>query len=261
MPKNDQIIYGAPCWVDLTNTDIEGTKSFYNALFGWDFADMGEDFGHYNIITIGEDAVGGAMQYSPEFMGPNPINAWSVYFSAPSAEEAVASAVAHGGTVMAPPMQVAEQGTNAVVFDATGAEYGIWQPDQRVGFDRWGEHGFPGWFEMQTRDLDASVAYYSSVLPVELGDEPMPEGMSYKTLNINGQPHAGIYDATTVMPESVPNYWTIYFIVNDTDTAVAIAQAHGGTLVMPAMDSPHGRMAGLTDPAGAFFFVINDDES
>lgn len=261
MPAYDTVIHGSPCWVDLTNTNIEGTRVFYNALFGWNFADMGEEFGHYNIIMIGEDAVGGAMQYSPEFMGPNPINSWSIYFSYPDAEAAVASAVAHGGTVMAPPMQVAEQGTNAVVVDPTGADYGIWQPDQRVGFDRWGEHGFPGWFELQTRDFDASSAYYSSVLPVTLGDEMMGEGERYYTLNINGQPHAGIYDATAMMAEGAPNTWTIYFIVNDTDVAVETAVANGGTVVSPAVDSPHGRFAGITDLAGAFFYVISGEEA
>ncbi|MCA9833766.1 MAG: VOC family protein [Thermomicrobiales bacterium] len=260
MPANDKVIYGAPCWVDLTNGNLEGTKAFYHALFGWEFEDMGEDFGHYNIITIGEDAVGGCMQYSPEFMGPVEINAWSVFFSQPDAEAALQTAVAHGGSVVAPAMKVAQQGTNAAAADPTGAAYGVWQPDQRVGFDRWGEHGFPGWFELQTRDFDASTAYYSAVLPAELGDEPMPEGMRYKTLNINGMPHAGIYDATTDLPEGVPNYWAVYFIVNDTDAAVEAAVAQGGT-AGPATDSAHGRFAAITDPAGAFFFVISGEES
>lgn len=260
MPKTENTVYGAPCWVDLTNTNLEGTKAFYNALFGWEFQDMGEDFGHYNIITVGPDRVGGAMQYSAEFMGPVEINAWSIYFAVADAEAALKSAVEHGGSVVAPPMQVADQGSNAVAVDSTGAVYGVWQPNQMRGFDRWGEHGFPGWFELQTRDFDASCAYYSTVLSAELGDEPMSDDMRYKTLNIGGMPYAGIFEATSHLPEGAPNCWTIYFIVDNTDAAIETALANGGQVVIPATDSPYGRMAGLTDPAGTYFFVIQGGE-
>lgn len=204
MPKYDETIFGTPCWIDLTSTDLEGVKPFYAALFNWSFQDMGPDFGNYNIISVGEDVVGGSMQYNAEFMGPVPINAWSLYFATEDAEAAITKAVELGGKGYTPAMEVGDQGTMGEVTDPSGALLGFWQPNQRKGFDRWGEHGFPGWFELHTRDFDGASMFYPQLLGAELGTEPMEEGMRYSTLNINGQPSAGIWDIQGVLPEEVP---------------------------------------------------------
>lgn len=58
---------GSPTWIDLGTHDIDGAAAFYGELFGWDFADQGEDFGHYNMITTNGAPVGGAMS---SLMGP-----------------------------------------------------------------------------------------------------------------------------------------------------------------------------------------------
>ena len=45
-------------------------------------------------------------------------------------------------------------------------------------------------------------------------------------------------------------------LVDDTDATVAQASAAGGTVVAPAEDTPYGRVARLTDPAGVPFSVM-----
>jgi predicted enzyme related to lactoylglutathione lyase len=60
-------------------------------------------------------------------------------------------------------------------------------------------------------------------------------------------------------PEGTPSHWLVYFGVPSTDDAVAAAEAGGGSVRMPAMDSPFGRLAVLADPAGAAFCVIETD--
>lgn len=261
MPTYDETIFGTPCWVDLTSTDLDDVKSFYTALFNWSFQDIGEDFGHYNIISVGDDVVGGSMQYNSEFMGPVPINAWSLYFATEDAEAAITKAVDLGGKGITPPMQVGDQGTMAEVSDPTGAAIGLWQPENRKGFDRWGEHGFPGWFELHTRDFDAAGNFYSSLLNVELGTNSMEADMRYHTLDVNGNAHAGIWDITGVLPEEAPSQWNVYFIVDDTDAAIATAKQNGGSVLMEPDDTPFGRMSTIADPAGATFNIISGGES
>ena len=53
-----------------------------------------------------------------------------------------------------------------------------------------------------------------------------------------------------------PARWVLYFGVAEADAAVAAAESGGGSVATPATDSPYGRMAGLADPAGAVFWVI-----
>lgn len=52
---------GDPMWVDLGSDQLEESKKFYSELFGWEFTDTGADFGHYNIITLNGQRIGGAM--------------------------------------------------------------------------------------------------------------------------------------------------------------------------------------------------------
>jgi len=47
--------------------------------------------------------------------------------------------------------------------------------------------------------------------------------------------------------------------VADTDATVAKAVELGGSVLVPAQDSPHGRFAGLADPMGAAFNVVQVD--
>ena len=54
----------------------------------------------------------------------------------------------------------------------------------------------------------------------------------------------------------VPPHWAVYFSVADADAAVSRASELGATLSMPAKESPYGRFAGLLDPQGASFYVI-----
>jgi predicted enzyme related to lactoylglutathione lyase len=53
-------------------------------------------------------------------------------------------------------------------------------------------------------------------------------------------------------------HWIVYFGVADADAAAAVAEGAGGSVLSPPSDSPYGRMAGLVDPGGALFWVIQD---
>lgn len=59
------------------------------------------------------------------------------------------------------------------------------------------------------------------------------------------------------MPAEVPSHWSVYFVVSDVDATVAKATELGGNAFLPAFDSPQGRLAGIVDPFGARFMVIN----
>lgn len=256
MPRYEESIFGTPCWIDLTTTELEQVKPFYSSLFNWDFWDIGPDFGNYHLISVGEDVVGGCIQYNAESMDPVPINAWSIYFATEDIEASITRAVELGGKGYTQAHEVGDQGTRGEVTDPSGALLGLWQPNQRKGIDRWGEHGFPGWFELHTRNLDAAGKFYTSLLGTELGTDSEGD-MSYHTLNVNGNAHAGIWDITGVLPNEYPARWNIYLISDDTDASLAIVRENGGNVLMEPEDTPHGRMSTVEDPAGATFNIIS----
>ena len=64
---------------------------------------------------------------------------------------------------------------------------------------------------------------------------------------------AGIMDATAFLPKGQPAQWSVYWEVDDADATVAKVKALGGSVVMDPETTPYGRLAVVTDPAGAQF--------
>ena len=86
-----------------------------------------------------------------------------MYLAVDDAEATVDAAARQRRQVIVPPMDVEALGTMAVVTDVGGAAIGMWQPGEHRGFGVLGEPGTPSWFELHTRDYDATVAFYRDV--------------------------------------------------------------------------------------------------
>ncbi len=258
MPKVASIPMGAPIWMDLSTSDPDRAKTFYSQLFGWNATDMGEEFGHYIMLNKGDAAIAGMMKKGDEM--PGMPDAWMVYLAVADASATAEAVKAAGGQIMFDAMDVGDQGVMAMVTDPSGAAVGLWQPKSQRGFDLFGEHGAPAWHELHTRDVDAASTFYGDVFGVEVADMEMDGGPRYKTIKIDGEDQAGIMDAGSFLPEGVPSHWTVYYGVDDTDSAIAKARDLGGSVLSPAEDTPFGRMATLSDPMGATFNVISVGE-
>ena len=93
-----------------------------------------------------------------------------------------------------------------VVIDPVGAAIGFWQPGTHVGFTEWGEHGAPYWFECQSKDYDASLAFYRTVLGAridEIGTGGDPDAVGpdrYGQVFAGESAYAGIMDAAKLFP-------------------------------------------------------------
>jgi predicted enzyme related to lactoylglutathione lyase len=259
VPKLDAAApIGAPCWIDLFTSDPEKSRAFYEQLFGWTSEDAGEQYGGYVNFRKDGIQVAGCMRNDGHSGMPD---VWSVYLATDDAKATVDAAAANGGQVLLPAMDVGELGTMALVTDAGGAAIGIWQPGLHRGFGILGETGTPAWFELFTRDYDATVEFYRQVFHWDThvaGDTP---GFRYTTLGEGEAQLAGIMDASAFLPEGVPAHWSVYFAVEDTDAALAKVVELGGSVVRPAEDTPYGRLAQAADPTGALFKLIQPPTS
>jgi predicted enzyme related to lactoylglutathione lyase len=253
MPQRDAAPIGAPCWVDLFTSDPDTSRAFYGQLFGWTSEEAGEEYGGYMNFFKEGLPVAGCMRNDGQSGVPD---VWSVYLATDDAQATVDAAVAHGGQVLVPAMQVMELGSMAVVTDAGQAAIGVWQPGLHKGFGVLGEPGTPTWFELHTREYDASVDFYREVFKWDAHVASDTPEFRYTTLGGGDAPLAGIMDATAFLPEDVPANWSIYFGVEDTDAALAEIVDLGGSITMPAEDTPYGRLAQATDPTGALFKLV-----
>jgi len=243
---------GVPCWADLMSPDVEAAREFYGRVIGWDFQDTGDDYGGYVIAAIGPSAAAG--------IGPAPEgipSTWTMYFASDDVDKTAASVTENGGTIMMPPGDVGDLGRMFVGADPTGAAFGVWQAGTNIGAEVVNEPGGITWEDLRSPEPDAAREFYGAVFGHTFSALP-DAGPDYTTFHRPGDeaPLGGM--GGMMGAAGAPAHWILYFAVADTDASVAAAESGGGTIVAPTFDTPYGRMAGITDPAGAMFWVMQD---
>jgi len=102
----------ASCWQELLSTDVEGARSFYPELFGWQPAATG--------FVQGDTAVAGLLPM-PDMPGVR--SQWNLYFSVDDCDAAVARAQGTGGKLVGGPFALPGLGRTAVLQDPEGATF------------------------------------------------------------------------------------------------------------------------------------------
>jgi predicted enzyme related to lactoylglutathione lyase len=240
---------GSPCWIDIGVPDLRQAIDFYTALFGWEINEGPPEAGGYSMCLVdGAPVAAIAPSEATEHW-------WNVYFAADDLNATVKLVLDNGGTTVMEPMDVMGQGRMAVVEDPSGARFGLWQGQAHTGAHLLGEPDSLCWSELTTPDSATARAFYSTVLERPVEDMGVP-GFDYATVMVGEDSVAGLWGVP-----GEPARWTVYFAVDDADTAVARATAAGGTVVREAEDSPYGRFAIIADPFGATLAVMKLPEA
>ncbi|MFJ4835073.1 VOC family protein [Streptomyces sp. NPDC088747] len=252
-----RFVTGAPNWLDLGTSDIEGATSFYGGLFGWQFQTAGPDAGGYGFFQLAGETAAGGMQTTTDQGPPS----WTVYFQTPDADATVKAVEQAKGSVLMQPMDVMSEGRMAIIADEAGVSFGIWQPGGLKGIDVAGAPGSLCWVELCTADVPAAAAFYHAVFRWETSAMTFPGG-TYTCVNPADAGEADVFGGLVALADDPVEaesgaYWLPYFEVDDTDAAVDKARELGGKVRMAATDVEGvGRVAKLADPYGARFAVI-----
>jgi len=113
--------------------------------------------------------------------------------------------------------------------------------------------GTPCWTDLATPDLADARRFYPELFGWTGRVAPEPEAGGYTDFLRHGQAVAGA--GPPAIPEQVP-IWSIYVAADDADLVAGRVEEAGGQLVVPPFDVfDRGRMAVLSDPAGATLCV------
>ncbi|MFQ6327770.1 VOC family protein [Nocardia sp. CWNU-33] len=239
---------GTPTWVDLGIPDHRRAMEFYGAVFGWEFGEEGPpETGNYTMCLVQGKPVAALMKNSD----PDATDFWwNMYFATDDCDGAAKRITDAGGQIPMAPMDVMEQGRMAIAVDPAGGQFGLWEARVHIGAQVVNEPGAMVWNELVTAKADAARDFYTAVFDFTL--EPMA-GFDYTVLHRPDQRPIGGIQGEPSAPKSA---WLTYFDVADTDATLQRATAAGATVTLPAQDTPFGRMAGLRDPFGAEFRII-----
>jgi uncharacterized protein len=123
-------------------------------------------------------------------------------------------------------------------------------------------HGDFIWYELITSDADAAGAFYEQVVGWTSVKSDQP-GMDYRFFfaGDGSNPDEGVGGYMAITEEMAAGgaqpAWVGYICVDDVDASVDSISRAGGVVYMPAMDLEGvGRMAMVTDPQGALFYVM-----
>lgn len=249
MPTRDGYPEGVPSWVDLSTTDVEAAKSFYETLFGWDIEQTGSDSMPYWMAYKDGKPVAGL---GPA-MGEPRFSAWSTYFAVDDVDVTTEKIKGAGGQVVFEPADIMDSGRMALAADPAGAVFGIWQAGQHKGAGLVNEHGTLNWNELQVDDMEKELQFYADVFG-HTSQETEGGSGPYYVLSVYDRPVAGAMGKPA--PE-IPDNWGVYFSVDSVEEAVATAKEQGGSVTYGPMDLPEvGTIVGLVDPTGGHFTVI-----
>jgi predicted enzyme related to lactoylglutathione lyase len=244
-----------PCWTDLETPDVQSAQAFYAAVLGWSYPAL-DEAGYATAETPGGTAAG---------IGPiantKQTPAWTLYFASDDVDETARAIVTYGGTLVVDPGDVGSLGRLLIASDPAGGVFGVWQGGTQIGATVVNEPGALVWEDLRSTDPDAARRFYGDVFRHDFQALPMA-GPDYFTFHLIGDKSplggmGGMFGA----PQGTPSHWLVYFAVADTDATASAAERAGGKVIAAPFDSPFGRLAGIVDPAGAVFWVIQPNDS
>lgn len=113
------------------------------------------------------------------------------------------------------------------------------------------KHGEFNWNELQTRDAEKAIRFYTSAIGWSFEREETPTGGSYWIGLASEKPVCGILTLERNR-EGVTDRWVTYVHVNDLDCRIAKVRDLGGLVLRPPWEVPGvGRVAMVRDPVGA----------
>jgi predicted enzyme related to lactoylglutathione lyase len=243
------------CWADLWTSDVDGARSFYEALFGWGSSEPQPEFGGYLNFDLDGSWISGCMGDMGDMLA---TDSWKIYLASDDIERTARQAEAAGAVILSPPHPVGELGIQCVFSDPTGGGLGAWQAGTFPGFTPSMAHGAPCWFELHTDDLSTAVSFYASVFGWEAEAMADTDEFRYTTVTDprTSAPGMGVYDASADLGDSGSSHWVLYFAVDSTDASTARAVELGGAVLDQPKETPYGRQATLADPTGATFRIV-----
>lgn len=248
-------------WADLMTRDTGTAGHFYEGVFGWTHVDVPVTEGVTHTHFYDQDRLVAGMSHMMPGLPESVQSVWNSYVLVTDIDATLASVELAGGTVVRSAWHLLDGGRMAMIEDPTGALLGILQPRGMRGADVFNVPGAMTWNELQTRDLDAALPFYEQVFGWFWEPGPAP---GYRVANLPAKPgtdksNAGAMPMPPGVPPGAANAWYVYFGVSDCDKTIELAEKFDGSVFLPTMDAGPGRFAGLTDPTGAMFFVMQFD--
>ncbi len=246
-------MHGVPVWVDLSARDVEMAARFYGELLGWSIARHDAPMGDYYIGSVGGRDIGGMM--AAPATEPDTEAAWTVLFDVGDVDATTKAVEEAGGTTLEQPFDLPDSRL-AIVADPAGAVFGVASGPQPDGSWLSSAAGAVCWVELLTRDPETAINFYTGIFGWDASTETIGD-VRCTTFALDGVNVGGAMMMPDEVPAELTAIWTVYFAVDDCDSAALRAQELGARVVKPTASAGGGRFTILEDPHGVTFQLMD----
>lgn len=239
---------------DLMSSDAGRSVKFYSSLFPeWQLqeVDLGAA-GTYYLISVDGAKCGGIVPVDPA----SGVTAhWIGYVEVTDCEAATECAIAEGGQVPVPTMDITGMGKFAVIMDRQQAILKALEPAAPVEHSTEPESGQFYWNELLTNDVASARSFYQSVFGWSAIEQFTQAKGEHTLMRAGDQDVAGIIPMAS--PADHPPAWLTYLYAENIDDRFALAESLGAQTVIAPRDIPNTcRFSVQVDPVGAVFAMM-----
>jgi predicted enzyme related to lactoylglutathione lyase len=247
MPATPNHVPGKFIWADMFTSDTDAAATFYCGLLGWTQAPVEQKDRSYIILSNGDHPVAGLVLRSASSQKRSGV--WIGYISVANARDAVAAAVAAGGTEHAPARNFPARGFQAIITDVEGSPVGILQSTSGDPADDEPNVGEWNWFELYSLKARTTANFYATAFGYKVEEDTRTEKSNHLLLSSGGQTRAGVAPLPA-SPDSAAG-WLPCVRVADIEATVAKTASLGGSVVVAPRPAALGsRFAVVSDPTG-----------
>ncbi|MBT8454138.1 MAG: VOC family protein [Deltaproteobacteria bacterium] len=239
-------IPGKFVWHNLITSDAEAARTFYGALFDWEFEL--KDGGRYSVISHRGRNVGGILDTTKTGDVPKRAH-WLSAVSVTDLEASLRAVTRAGGKQLEAPIEVGGIGRVVTVEDADGALLHLLAPangdppDLDPAVHTW------LWHELLANNPKRAVSFYEEAFGYQVKTVTRETGRAYNVLWSAGGPRAAVLENPF---DDVRSVWIPYVRVEDPAALAGQVEALGGKVVIePRPDVRNGTLAVVLDPSGA----------
>jgi predicted enzyme related to lactoylglutathione lyase len=242
--------HGKIVWHDLFTAQPDEAASFYASVFGWTM-ESHDLKGRKVFLAWSNGYPISSIVERERVDGDQQGGLWVAYASVRSVDESVKTSVNGGGRILVGRGHIPGRGDHAICMDPQGAIYGLIRLESGDPGEYFPNVGDFLWAQHYSADVEQAAEYYDLISRFEIVEDNRLENTKLFLLSSGGYARAGIGPA----PEAVApgkSDW-IHFIRVDgiPETLARVADAGGAVVVAPQADLLGGRVAVISDPAGA----------
>lgn len=233
MKKNNFI------WADLSAFDLESAKSFYQNVFGWQYADVGNN---YQVAFAQYQETSGLYLMPQKFIDINMPSFWMSYIQVEDVLATVDKAQSLGGIIELLDTEMSI-GNIALIRDPSGAGFTVYDGSQLKGRTE-DTPGTMVWNELFVSDSGLVTDFYAGIFDWHYEQDTHDRVWITTSEGV----HIAAIQQVSNDIKGKHEYWAVYFGTKNLSETTRKVIGNGGKVIYETSEE-----ALFTDPHGAMF--------